>query len=311
MQWGTWSDQKTVTGNIKNILELGTAAGLTAPVITVIGDVVNLREDLSWFDKKPLFGKRVLNTRSRSQASRLQTLLEQAGANPLELPTIEIGPLADHTELNATLEQLADYQWVIFASANAVESVFERLALQGKDARALAGTTIGAIGPATAQALANRGITADFVPTRSISEEILKELSDRDWNGVSVLLPAADIGRDELEKGLSAIGATVKRLAAYRNIPVAGISDLAKQAFIDGVDVVTFTSSSTVRNLVDMLDGDLKTLENSFIACIGPITAATARELGLRVDLEATEHTVEGLVDALTNHFAAGEASHA
>ncbi len=311
VQWGTWSDQKTVTGNLKNILELGTAAGLTAPVITVIGDVVNLREDLSWFDKRPLFGKRVLNTRSRSQASRLQTLLEQSGANPLELPTIEIGPLADHTELDATLEQLANYQWIIFASANAVESVFERLALQGKDARALAGTTIGAIGPATAQALANRGITADFVPNRSISEEILSELSGRDWNGVSVLLPAADIGRDELEKGLASMGATVKRLAAYRNVPVVGISDLAKQAFIDGVDVVTFTSSSTVRNLVDMLDGDLKALENSFIACIGPITAATARELGLSVDLEASEHTVEGLVDALTNHFAVGEVSHA
>ena len=311
VQWGTWSNQQTVTGNIDNVLQRGKDAGLTPPVITVIGDVVNLREDLAWFDKRTLFGKRVLVTRSRSQASRLCGLLEQAGANAIELPTIEIGPLADHTELDATLEQLADYQWVIFASANAVESVFERMALQGKDARALAGTTIGAIGPATAQALADRGITADFVPNRSISEEILKELSDRDWNGVSVLLPAADIGRDELDKGLSAIGATVKRLAAYRNIPVAGISELAKQAFIDGVDVVTFTSSSTVRNLVDMLDGDLKTLENSFIACIGPITAATARELGLRVDLEATEHTVEGLVDALTNHFAAGEVSHA
>ena len=129
IQWGTWSDQKTVTGNIKNILELGTAAGLSAPVIAVIGDVVNLREDLSWFDKRPLFGKRVLNTRSRSQASRLQTLLEQAGAKPLELPTIEIGPLADFSELDTTLEKLDDYKWVIFASANAVESVFERLEL--------------------------------------------------------------------------------------------------------------------------------------------------------------------------------------
>ncbi|KAA1284273.1 MAG: uroporphyrinogen-III C-methyltransferase, partial [SAR202 cluster bacterium] len=117
VQWGTWSDQKTVTGNIKNILKLGTDAGLTAPVITVIGEVVKLREDLSWFDKRPLFGKRVLNTRSRSQASQLQTLLEQAGANPLELPTIEIGPLFDFTELDATLERLADYKWVIFASA--------------------------------------------------------------------------------------------------------------------------------------------------------------------------------------------------
>ena len=309
VQWGTWSDQQTVTGNIANILELGKDAGLTPPVITVIGEVVNLREELAWFDKRILFGKRVLVTRSRSQASRLCTLLEQSGANPVELPTIQIGPLDDFSELDATLERLTNYNWVIFASANAVESVFERLELHGKDARALAGTTIGAIGPATAQALTRRGITADFVPSRPVSEEVLKELSGRDWKGVSVLLPAADIGRDELEKGLADMGAKVDRLASYRNVPVEGVSGLAKQAFIDGVDVVTFTSSSTVRNLVDMLDGDLTAIQASFIACIGPVTAATARELGLRVDLEASEHTVEGLVDALTRHFADGELS--
>jgi len=309
VQWGTWSDQQTVTGNITNILELGKDAGLTPPVITVIGEVVKLREELAWFDNRTLFGKRVLVTRSRSQASRLCTLLEQAGAKPVELPTIQIGPLEDFSELDATLERLTEYNWVIFASANAVESVFERLALKGKDARALAGTTVGAIGPATAQALARRGITADFVPSRPVSEAVLKELSGHDWKGVSVLLPSADIGRDELEKGLAEMGAQVNRLAAYRNVPVEGVSGLAKQAFIDGVDVVTFTSSSTVRNLVDMLDGDLTAIQASFIACIGPVTAATARELGLRVDLEASEHTVEGLVDALTGHFAGGELS--
>jgi len=309
VQWGTWSDQQTVTGNIENILEKGKDAGLTPPVITVIGEVVNLREELAWFDKRPLFSKKVLVTRSRSQASRLCTLLEQSGANAIELPTIEIGPLEDFSELDATLEKITNYDWVIFASANAVESLFERLELQGKDARAMAGTTIGAIGPATAQALAQRGITADFVPSRPVSEAVVQELSSRNWKGVSVLLPSADIGRDELEKGLAEMGATVNRLAAYRNVPVKSVGDLAKNAFHDGVDVVTFTSSSTVRNLVDMLDGDRSALEASFIACIGPVTAATCRELGLRVDLEATEHTVEGLVDALTGHFAGGELS--
>ena len=309
VQWATWSEQQTVTGNIANILDLGKEAGLTPPVITVIGEVVNLREELAWFDKRALFGKRVLVTRSRSQASRLCTLLEEAGANPVELPTIQIVPLEDFSEMDATLKHLSDYQWVIFASANAVESVFERLELQGKDARALARMTVGAIGPATAQALSRRGITADFVPSRPVSEAVLKELSGRDWQGVSVLLPAADIGRDELEKGLTGMGAKVNRLAAYRNVPVEGVSDLAKKAFLDGVDVVTFTSSSTVRNLVEMLNGDREALDASFIACIGPVTSATARELGLRVDLEATEHTVEGLVDALTNHFASGELS--
>jgi len=309
VQWGTWSDQQTVTGNIANILDLGKDAGLSPPVITVIGEVVNLREELAWFDKRTLFGKRVLVTRSRSQASRLCALLDQAGANAIELPTIEIGPLEDFSELDATLAELSSYDWVIFASANAVESVFERLESQGKDARAMAGTTIGAIGPATARALAARGITADFVPSRPVSEAVLQELSNRDWKGVSVLLPAADIGRDELQKGLAEMGATVNRLAAYHNVPVQGVNDLARNAFKDGVDVVTFTSSSTVRNLVGMLDEDRSALESSFIACIGPVTAATCRELGLRVDLEATEHTVEGLVDALTSHFASGELS--
>ena len=309
VQWGTWSNQQTITGNLENILEKGKDAGLTPPVVTVIGDVVNLREELAWFDNRALFGKRVLVTRSRSQASRLCTLLAQAGANPVELPTIQIGPLEDFSELDSTLERLTDYDWVIFASANAVESVFERLKMPGKDARALAGTTVGAIGPATAQALARRGITADFVPSRPVSETVLKELAGRDWKGASVLLPSADIGRDELQKGLTEMGANVNRLAAYRNVPVEGVSGLAKKAFLDGVDIVTFTSSSTVRNLVGMLNGDLTALQASFIACIGPVTTATARELGLRVDLEAPEHTVEGLVDALTGHFASADLS--
>ena len=207
------------------------------------------------------------------------------------------------------MADLSGFAWTIFASANSVQSGFERLAIQGKDARALAGTTIGAIGPATANALSQRGITADFVPSRPVSEAVLEELSNRDWKDVSVLLPGADIGRDELEKGLVEMGATVNRLAAYRNVPVEGVGDLAKSAFKDGVDVVTFTSSSTVRNLVEMLGRSRTVLESSFISCIGPITAATCRELGLRVDLEATEHTVEGLVDALTNHFAGGASS--
>ena len=309
VQWGTWSEQHTVTGNIETILELGKDAGLTPPVVTVIGEVVNLRKELAWFDQRTLFGKRVLITRSRSQASRLRTLLEQAGANTVELPTIQIGPLEDFAALDSTLAKLHEYDWVIFASTNAVDSVFQRLESKSKDARALAGTTVGAIGPATAQALSRRGITADFVPSRPVSEVVLKELSDRNWHGASVLLPSADIGRDELEQGLANMGATVNRLAAYRNLPVEGVSELAKQAFIDGVDVVTFTSSSTVRNLVEMLNGDRNALNASFIACIGPVTAATARELGLRVDLEASEHTVEGLVDALTRHFHTGEFS--
>jgi len=309
VQWGTWNSQKTVTGDLSSVMERGKEAGLAPPVVAVIGDVVNLRNELAWFDQRPLFGKRVLVTRSRTQASRLGALLEEAGAQPVELPTIEIGPLDDYAQFDRALARISDYQWIIFASANAVDAVFQRLETQGKDARSFGPANVGAIGPATAAALAARGIKAEFVPSRPVSEAVLDELSGRNWKDVSVLLPAADIGRDELEKGLAEWGAKVERLAAYKNVPVADAGQRARAAFADGVDVVTFTSSSTVRNLVEMLGGDRASraaLDASFIACIGPVTAGAARELGLRVDLEAEEHTVDGLVDALTRHFSPG-----
>ncbi len=303
VQWGTWAKQKTVTGEIGNVIGLAKTAGLAPPVVAVIGDVVGLRQELAWFDRRPLFGQRVLITRSRTQASRLRSLLEAAGAQAVELPTIEIAPLEDYAQLDESLGRLADYQWVIFASANAVETFFRRLEQLGRDTRHFGPAKVGAIGPATAQALAAKGIRADFVPARPVSDAVLRELSSRDWPGVRVLLPAADIGRDELEAGLSNWGAKVDRLATYRNVPVADAARRAKDAFANGVDIVTFTSSSTVRNLVDMLDGERPVLDTSFIACIGPVTAGTARDLGLRVDLEAEVHTVEGLVGALTAHF--------
>lgn len=309
VQWGTWNTQKTVTGDLSNVIERGKDAGLTSPVIVVIGKVVSLREELAWFDQRPLFGKRVLVTRSRSQASRLLALLEQSGAKAVELPTIEIGPLDDYAQFDRVLARISDYQWVIFASVNAVEAVFERLALMGKDARSFGTPNVGAIGPATAAALATRGIRAEFVPSRPVSEAVLKELSDRKWKDLSVLLPAADIGRDELQKGLTGWGAKVERLVAYKNLPVSRGNQLAREALSNGVDAVTFTSSSTVRNLVKMLDGDTAALNACLIACIGPVTAGTARDLGLRVDLEAEEHTVDGLVDALTDYFSQGRSS--
>ena len=307
VQWGTWARQRTVTGDITNVIERGKRAGLAPPVVAVIGSVVNLREELAWFDRRPLFGKRVLITRSRTQMSRLRSLLEDAGAQAIELPAIEIAPLDDYTEMDRAVATLGEYEWVVFASANAVESFFHRLEHWGRDARHFGPVTVGAIGPATAAALASRGIKADFVPSRPVSETILLELSGRSWRGVRVLLPAADIGRDELESGLSQWGAIVDRLAAYRNRPVPDAARRAKDAFSGGVDIVTFTSSSTVRNLVDMLDGDRTALEQSFIACIGPVTAKTARELGLRVDLQAKDHTVEGLVESLTSYFSTRE----
>lgn len=303
VQWGTWNRQRTVTGNLSNAVATGKEAGLTPPVIAIIGEVVNLREQLAWFDRRPLFGKRVLVTRSRTQASNLSAQLEDLGAETVELPSIEIVDLDDYSQLDEAVTRLKDFGWIFFNSSNAVEAVFQRLACQNLDSRAFATAKIGAIGPATSKALAQRGINPDFVPTRSVSEEVVQELSGRDWQGVSVLLPGSDIGRDVLAAGLTDLGAKVERISAYRTVTPQGASHLARQTLKEGVDVVTFTSSSTVRNTLDILEGDKQYLEASLIACIGPITAATAQELGLRVDLVADEHTVEGLIESLVRQF--------
>ena len=309
VQWGTWSRQRTVTGTLADIVEKGKAAGIGAPVVAIIGEVARLREEIGWFDRRPLWGKRVLVTRSRTQASRLIELLHDLGAEPVELPSIEIGPLDDYGELDQALTNAAEVtgRWMIFASVNSVEYVWERLRSLGKDARYFAGATIGAIGPATARALRERGIEPDFIPKRSVSEEVIAELSSRDWNGRLILLPGSAIGRDALAVGLAELGADVKRVPAYRNVRPDGIEDRARAAFERGIDVVTFTSSSTVRNLVDILGADRYLLDSSTIACIGPITSATAGELGLTVDIVATEHNVEGLADALVGHFSGSE----
>ena len=307
VQWGTWNRQRTVTGTLANAAERGRAAGLAAPVVAVIGEVVSLREELAWFDNRPLFGKRVLVTRSRTQASRMCELLEDAGAIAVELPAIAIVPPEDFAPLDEAVGHLGSYGWVIFASVNAVDSVFERLDAQGRDARAFGTARVGAIGPATAAGLERRGIRPDFTPSRAVSSAALEELVAFAWNGVRVLLPAADIGRDELADGLSRLGASVERVTAYRTVTPPDAAQRARDAFADGIDIITFTSSSTVRNLLGLLGEDggpgKEAMSSSLVACIGPVTAGTARELGLRVDIEAEEHTVNGLAEALIRHF--------
>ena len=316
VQWGTWNRQKTVTGTLETAAAKGRAAGLAAPVVAVIGEVVRLREELAWFDRRPLFGKRVLVTRSRTQASRMCELLEDAGAVPVELPAIAIAPPDDFAPLDEAVSRLSSFGWVIFASVNAVDAVFGRLDAQGRDARAFGAARVGAIGPATAAALERRGIRPDFTPSRSVSSAVLEDPrfrgnDGRGWEGVSVLLPAADIGRDELFDGLSSFGANVERVTTYRTVTPLDAAQRARDAFAEGIGIVTFTSSSTVRNLLSLLDSDggwgKDALSGSLIACIGPVTSATARELGLRVDIEAEEHTVEGLAQALVNYYSTTE----
>ncbi len=300
-QWGTLPKQRTVSGTLADILAKGDEAGLGSPVVTVIGDVAGLREELRWFDTGPLFGLRVLVTRSRQQASVLTRLLAAEGAEPIELPTVEIAPLDDYGALDEALAHVGDYGWVVFTSANAVDAVFARLAHGGGDARALGGVRAAAIGPATAAALAERGIVADYVPDTFTSEAVAEGFRRFDMSRVRVLIPRADIAPDALPAGLRAQGAVVDDVAAYRTVKPPEAAKQARELLGSGsIDVATFTSSSTVRNLLELIDGEKALLDGVRIASIGPVTSATARELGLRVDVEAEEHTVPGLVRALS-----------
>ena len=309
IQWGTTPRQRTVTGTLADVVQRGQEAGLTSPVVTVIGGVVSLHETMRWFDTRPLFGKRVLVTRSRTQASALSHQLVAQGAEPVELPTIEIAPLDDYSELDAALASLSRYQWLVFTSANGVEAAFTRLRETGRDARWLGPIKVAAIGPATADALMERGVAADFVPDTFTSEAAAEGFQRFSMKGSRVLLPRADIGTETLPDGLAAQGALVDQVTAYRTVIPTSSADQARELLASGtIDAITFTSSSTVRNLMKLLDGDTALLGGVLIASIGPVTSATARDMGLVVGLEATEHTIPGLVRALTEHYASARA---
>lgn len=303
VQWGTEPYQKTLLGTLSDIAERAAAAGIGAPAVTIVGDVVRLRNTIRWFDNRPLFGKRALVTRTRTQASALSDMLTQRGAQPIELPTIEVQPLDDYTELDHALQRHDDYDWAVFSSANTVDIVFDRLNALGFDARALHGVQIAAIGPATRRRLRARGIIADFMPSSFVAEAAAGELKALGIDGKRVLLPQAEIARDALRNGLMDAGARVDTIAVYRTVTPPNTTERLQGILADGIDIATFTSSSTASNLVALLDGNTEALKDATIACIGPITAKRAAELGFKVDVMASEYTIAGLVEALESHF--------
>ena len=303
IRWATEPRQTTVVGTLSDIVDRAATADLSPPVVAVIGPVVNLRKHLRWFDNRPLFGKRVLVTRTRAQAGELSSLLRGRGAEAIELPAIETHPIEDYGELDRALGRVSSYDWVIFTSVNAVNVVFERMDGLGVDARAFGQAKVGAIGPSTAASLRQRGIVADFVPDTFTSDAVIEGLKALGFIGGHVLLPRADIASDALSNGLSALGATIDDVAAYRTVTPRDSIARAKDILSEGIDIATFTSSSTVTNLSNLVNGNLGGLSRAIIACIGPVTAATARELGLNVDIVAREHTVVGLVEALESHI--------
>ena len=304
IRWGTRPEQETLVGTLADIVEKAREADFKPPAVTIVGEVVKLREKLRWFDNRPLFGKRVLVTRTRDQASELSELLRQQGAEPIEFPLIRVVPPESFDELDATLERIEKYDWLLFTSANGVRAVADRLRALGQDVRSLKGPKVGAIGSKTAEEIERLGIRVDFVPSRFVAEAVVEEFPE-DPSGLSILLPRAEDAREVIPDRLSERGAVVDVVAAYRTESDVSdrsdgsvASDRIRDMLASGdIDIITFTSSSTVRNFVKLVGASVP--EGVKIACIGPITAQTAESLGLTPTIVAEEHTIEGLVKAL------------
>jgi uroporphyrinogen III methyltransferase/synthase len=272
--------------------------GLTAPVITVIGWSVVLRDELNWFEQRPLFGKRIVVTRATQQAPLLSEKLRDLGADVIEMPATQIARL-DLSPLRSAIAQIAKYRWLIFTSQNAVAIFWEQFLGAGRDARALAGLKIAAVGPATAGALLEHGIAVDLIPKRFVAESLLELMGERDdVAGSSVLYVTAEGARDVLPDGLKEMGAEVNVIEAYRSIPDGqGAKRLARSIEAGQVNLVTFTSASAVRAYVDAVGDELA--QRVPAASIGPQTSEALRDAGIELKHEAAESTIEGLVAAV------------
>ncbi len=302
---GSRSDQKTVTADLKSIAEAARRSDLAPPVTLIIGDVAALRSQLQWFDALPLFGKRILVTRARSQSSRLANRLRELGAVAIECPVIKSAALEDTQELDECLLSLHSYDLVAFASPNGVANVWSRLDSLGLDARAFSSALIAAVGPATVSALSARGLRADIVPATFSADGLVKALAEIPNKPINALVFRSQIGGERIADGLRSLGAAVREATAYRTLIEDGSQSIARSAYSAGIDATTFTSSSTVKNMAKLLRGDTWAIGQGAVICIGPATAATAREYGIRVDAIADEQSINGMICEIVRLFKA------
>ena len=301
---GTTPQQEIIAGTLGNIVELAQARKFSPPAIFVVGPVVDLRGTLKWFEQKPLFGKGIVITRPEKQVDDLARLLVSEGAYAIPFPTIKIVPPASWQELDKAIEALTTYDWLIFTSANGVLFFFERLLEKQKDIRELKGIKICCIGPATARQIEDKGIKVDLVPQQFIAEGILQSFAGMDLKGKNILIPRAAKARDVLPEGLKKLGAGVDVVTTYQTVNSGRKKEeLAAMIYGNKVDVITFTSSSTVTNFVEIMGSDFTLPAHVNVACIGPVTAATAKKAGFQIDITREEYTMEGLVQSLIDHM--------
>jgi uroporphyrinogen III methyltransferase/synthase len=305
---GTSHRQQVVTGTLKDIMARVESEGIQAPAVVVVGEVARLREHLCWFDNRPLFGKRILTVGALQQITQIGQLLRGCGAIPIELPVSEIELAPTPSGIDHAILNLKDYQWLIFTSVHGVDAFFQLLLAQNRDARGLSHLRIGVIGPTTAKALEKRGLRADYIPPKYTIKSFLAELKNKDIAGSRVLLPRSDTAGKKLALGLARLGTEVHEVVAYRTIPHSGAISEGREMLLSGeIDVVAFTSPSTLANVAPALHDERGKINSWLAACIGPKTATAASEAGLRVDIVAREHTIPGLVEAIEGYFQRGE----
>lgn len=308
VQWASLPSQRTVVGTVENIAQKAGEAGVGMPALTIVGDVVSLRAQLRWYDLKPLFGKRVLVTRPAGQGAELAQALRDEAAQPIEIPTVRIVPPSDPQPLRNAVARLQAYDWLIFTSVNGVRFFMEALRGDGGDMRRLGGLRVAAIGPATGEALEQRGVVPDVVPEEHRGEAVADAITEQQaggMRGLRILLPRAAVARETLPQMLREAGADVHVVEAYRSMPpdAAAAERLRELLANDDLDIATFTASSTLSNLIDILDEPLRHKLNALtLASIGPITTQTAQQAGLHVDVTAQQYTTAGLLEALVEH---------
>lgn len=306
VRWGTMLSQQVLTGCLSDIADRAEQADFKPPAVTIVGEVVKLRESLCWFDSRPLFGRKILVTRAADQAGEFSTILAGRGAMAIECPTIRLVEPEECSVLDAAISAVGEYDWLVLTSGNSVRSFFQRLQGAGLDARALAACRVCAVGPKTAEAMSAFGIRPDLVPTDYKAEGVVAELGKYNLAGKRILFPRADRAREVIPSELAKMGAHVDSPVAYRNVlpdklPPEALHALEKRS----VDCITFTSSSTVQNLAAMLGDDrlVDMLKGVVVASIGPVTSNTCRELGLRVEIEPPRFTLQELAAAIERYF--------
>ena len=306
IRWGTLPEQETILGKLSNVGEIAQSRKLKPPVIILVGEVVALREKLNWFETLPLFGKKVLVTRAREQASELSERLRALGAIPVEFPTIRILPPESWTDADHCIQQLIRYDWIIFTSVNGVKFFLDRVLVLGRDLRDLKGPRICAIGPKTAEALEALKVRVEFVPREYRAEAIFEGLKKEMLKDKNILIPRAKVARDVLPGELRKAGAVVDVVEVYQTIlPKEDVTEVRKLLKKREVSAITFTSSSTVGNFMEMLGPEeARQLTAGIpVASIGPITAEKAKALGIKTAVMPAEYTIPALVRALVEYF--------